>query len=148
MRNEFRRENLSASDVLNMNDDVERVIALGKWTPRTVKHFVVAILPLFKWAYVNHRVDGIGRPVVRMNAEQWKTLTKTPEYVGIREALGWFEHTDDRPMATIWTLLPVLTMDSPWSLGSTWDIMVMHARKAKRRPTRKKAEGKDKDAQL
>lgn len=137
MRDGFKRTNLSASDVLALNTDVERVIALGKWSPKVVKTFVMNILPIFKSAYLNHSVDGIGRPVVRMHAEAWKLITKSTDYARVRDALGWFISTDDRPLATVWTLLPVLAADSPRSLGSSWDIMVMNARKSLQR-----AEGK------
>ena len=138
--------NLSAADVLLLNADVERVIALGKWTRACVERFVWKTLPRFKGAYVAGKNDDKGRPIVRMHWKIWRdATTKHADYKGLRDALGWFVAVTDylpkriararyddesKAYATTWAFVPSLTSDAPkQALGSSWSVMVMRARK-------------------
>jgi hypothetical protein len=130
---------LSAEDILSLNVDVERVIALGRqkpgWTASCVKRFVDAMAPRFKYASMNGRVDVHGHPMVRIHCEQWEvSVAEGTNYAKLREAFGWFVHIPDPPLASMWAFTPPLTSDAPKrALGHTWDIAVMHARKQQRR---------------
>jgi len=137
---------LSAEDLLSLNVDVERVIALGKWTRVCVERFVMTILPDFKGACIAHKVDNEGRPIVRLHWKKWRdATTKHADYVGLRDALGWFVAITDyvstakalamygdksKAYATTWAFGPRLTNDAPASaLGSSWGVAVMRARR-------------------
>lgn len=138
--------NLSAADVLLLNADVERVIALGKWTRACVERFVWKTLPRYKGAYLAGKNDDKGRPIVRMHWKIWRdAVTKHADYVGLRKALGWFVAVTDylpkriararyddesKAYATTWAFVPSLTSDAPkQALGSSWSVMIMRARK-------------------
>lgn len=135
-----RRANLSAADMLRLQPDVDRVISMGrnphmKWSAKTVKRFVAAIVPMFKHAMVNGHVDAQGRPVVRIHCDEWQRAAgKHTDYVKLREALGWFVPTPEKPLVTMWAFRPALTRDVPCrELGHRWDIAVVAARKLQRR---------------
>lgn len=142
--------NLSAADVLLLNADVERVIATKKWTRACVERFAWKTLPRYKGAYVAGKNDDKGRPIVRMHWKLWRdAVTKHADYVGLREALGWFVPVTDylpqriakaryddesKAYATTWAFVPNLTSDAPkQALGSSWSVMVMRARRLTRK---------------
>ena len=83
------RAHLSEDDVLHLNADVERVVAMGKWTRKCVERFAMAMLPLFKRAYVDGKLDVKGRPIVCIHWSHWEAAaTKHADYVALRDALG------------------------------------------------------------
>lgn len=141
---------LSPGDVLLLNADVERVVAMGKWTRACVERFVMAILPRYKGACVAGKNDDKGRPIVRMHWKLWReAVTKHADYKGLRSALGWFDAVTDylperiakaryddesRAYATTWAFVPNLTKDAPkQALGTSWSAMVVRARKLARK---------------
>jgi hypothetical protein len=139
-----RRANLSVADVLRLQPDVDRVIAMGlnphmKWSAKTVKRFVAAIVPMFKRALVNGHVDTQGRPIVRIHCDEWQRAAgKHTDYVKLREALSWFVPTMEKPLATMWAFRPTLTEDVPrQELGHRWEIAMVAARKQQRRTTQR-----------
>lgn len=137
---------LSAEDLLLLSADVERVIALRKWTRACVERFVRTILPLFKGACVDGKLDGKGRPIVRLHWSCWgKAAGKHADYVALRKAFGWFvpitdylprmwaKNPDDAHART-WAFVPRLTNEAPKrALGSSWSVAVMRARKQARK---------------
>ena len=134
-----QRANLSVVDVLRLQSDVERVIAMGKdpttrWSAKCVKRFVAAVVPMFKAALIGGNVDAQGRPLVRIHHEQWETMaSKNIHYAKLRDAFGWFDPTPDKPLAAMWAFFPPLTRDVPnRELGHRWEIAIVAARKAQR----------------
>ena len=139
MGDRSQRANLSVDDILLLQPDVERVIAMGKapatrWSAKCVKRFVAAVVPMFKAALIGGNVDAQGRPIVRIHHEQWETMaSKNIHYAKLRDAFGWFSPTPDKPLAAMWAFLPSLTQDAPRrELGHRWEIAVVAARKQQR----------------
>ena len=137
---------LSAEDLVLLSADVERVIALGKWTRACVERFVMTILPLFKGACVDGKLDGEGRPKWQMHWSIWgKAAGKHADYVALRDAFGWFAPISDYlpriwaknpedAHARTWAFVPRLTSDAPTrALGSTWQLALVRARKQARK---------------
>ncbi len=135
---------LSAEDLVLLSADVERVIALGKWTRACVERVVMTMLPYFKGACVDEHVDDQGRPIARIHWTIWANAAgKHADYVGLRDALGWFvpisdylpriwaKNPDDAHART-WAFVPRLTNEAPKrALGSSWSVAVIRARKCK-----------------
>lgn len=146
---------LSAADILALNADVERVVAMGKakennWTARRVKMFAWSILPFFKGAAVDSHVDGEGRAIVRLHWERWEAAAGGgSDYAKLRDAFGWFvtitdylpakwAKNPDDAHATTWAFVPPLTSDAPKrALGRTWEFAVIAAAKRERWESRK-----------
>lgn len=108
----------------------------GRWSERTVKRFVMAIMPLFKYAQVKGHVDAHGRPMIRLSGAQWESAVGfgRVRYRDLRDALEWFEEVPDRPLASMWALRVPLDNNVPTQpLGATWEIMVMNARSREKR---------------
>lgn len=137
---------LSAEDLVLLSADVERVIALGKWTRACVERFVMTMLPYFKGACVDEHVDDQGRPIARIHWTIWANAAgKHADYVGLRDALGWFVPISDYlpriwaknpedAHARTWAFVPHLTSDAPTrALGSTWQLALVRARKQARK---------------
>lgn len=136
----------AADDLVLLSADVERVIALGKWTRACVERFVMTMLPYFKGACVDEHVDDQDRPIARIHWTIWANAAgKHADYVGLRDALGWFvpisdflpriwaKNPDDAHART-WAFVPRLTSDTPTrALGPTWQLALIRARKQARK---------------